>query len=55
MWQCRVTDMDAALAGRSREVAVKILAEVRRCRRTGVPFEFDGLQVTPYVGPGGLT
>jgi hypothetical protein len=56
VWQCRVMDMDAALAGRSREVAVKILAEVRPVPPTGVPFEsieFDGLQVTPYVGPTG--
>jgi hypothetical protein len=58
MWQCRVMDMDAALAGRSREVAVKILAEVGPVPPTGVPFEpveLDGLQVTPYVGPTGLT
>jgi hypothetical protein len=49
-------DMDAALEGRSREVAVKILAELRPVPPTGVPFEpveFDGLQATPYVGPTG--
>ena len=56
VWQCRVMDMDPALAGRSREVAVKILAEVRPVPPTGAPFEpveFTGLQVTPYVGANG--
>jgi hypothetical protein len=52
MWQCRVMDMDPELEGRSREVAVKIVADREPAPPTGQPFElveFDNLQVTPYV------
>lgn len=52
VWSCRVMDMDPGLDGRSREVAVKILADVQPVAPTGAPFEpveFEGLTVTPYV------
>jgi hypothetical protein len=52
VWQCRVVDLDPELAGRSREVAVKILADREPAPPTRTPFEaveFDGLTVTPYV------
>jgi hypothetical protein len=45
-------DMDPALDGRSREVAVKILADVQPVPPTGnmfEPVEFEGLVVTPYA------
>ena len=51
-WQVRVSDMDPALEGRSREVVVKILADQRPSAPTKALFEaveFEGLQVTPYV------
>jgi hypothetical protein len=52
VWQCRVSDMDPALEGRSREVVVKILADQRPALPSRTMFEaveFEGLQVTPYV------
>ena len=52
VFQCRVADMDPELAGRSREVVVKILTDRMPVPPTGAPFEpveFDGLTVTPYV------
>jgi hypothetical protein len=52
VWQCRVSDLDPELAGRSRETAVKILADRMPTPPTRQPFEmveFDGLVVTPYV------
>jgi hypothetical protein len=52
VWQCRVSDLDPELAGRSREVGVKILADREPAAPTGQPFEmveFENLTVTPYV------
>jgi hypothetical protein len=52
VWQCRVSDLDPELAGRSRETMVKILADRMPSPPTRQPFElveFDGLVVTPYV------
>ena len=52
VWQCRVVDLDPELAGRSREVVVKILADRMPTPPTRAPFEpveFDALTVTPYV------
>ncbi|WP_433054241.1 transcriptional regulator [Dactylosporangium sp. CS-033363] len=52
VWTVRVMDMDPDLAGRSREVAVKITAPVRPVPESSVPFspvEFEGMTVTPYV------
>jgi hypothetical protein len=52
VWQCRVSDLDPELAGRSRETMVKILADRMPVPPTRQPFElveFDGLVVTPYV------
>jgi hypothetical protein len=52
VWQCRVSDLDPELAGRSRETMVKILADRQPAPPTRQPFElveFDGLVVTPYV------
>jgi hypothetical protein len=55
VWQCRVSDMDPALEGRSREVVVKILSDSRPVppgRGLFEAVEFDGLVVTPYVDNG---
>jgi hypothetical protein len=55
VFQCRVSDRDRGLEGRSREVVVKILADRMPTAPTGTAFElveFDGLQVTPYVDNG---
>ena len=52
VWQCRVSDMDPELAGRSRETVVKIIADRMPVPPTRQPFEqveFEGLTVTPYV------
>jgi hypothetical protein len=52
VWQCRVSDLDPDLAGRSRETVVKILADREPLPPTRQPFElveFENLQVTPYV------
>jgi len=52
VWQCRVSDMDPELAGRSRETVVKIIADREPVPPTRQPFEsveFEGLTVTPYV------
>ena len=56
VWTVRVMDMDPDLAGRAREVAVKISAPVQPVPESSVPFspvEFEGMTVTPYVGPTG--
>jgi hypothetical protein len=56
VWSCRVMDMDPELDGRSREVAVKILAEVQPVPPTGEmfePVEFENLMVTPYANDKG--
>jgi hypothetical protein len=55
VWQVRVMDMDPDLAGRSREVGVKILANVRPVpdHNEFAPVEFEGMSVTPYVGNNG--
>jgi hypothetical protein len=56
VWSCRVLDMDPELAGRSREVAVKILADVQPVPPTGNLFEaveFENLTVTPYANDKG--
>jgi len=55
VFQCRVSDRDRGLEGRSREVVVKILADRMPSAPTGTAFElveFEGLQVTPYVDNG---
>ena len=55
VFQCRVSDRDRGLEGRSREVVVKILADRMPAAPTGTAFElveFEGLQVTPYVDNG---
>jgi hypothetical protein len=52
VWQCRVSDLDPELAGRSRETGVKILADREPVPPTGQAFElveFENLTVTPYV------
>ncbi|MEV0128986.1 transcriptional regulator [Dactylosporangium sp. NPDC050688] len=55
VWTVRVMDMDPDLAGRSREVAVKISANVQPVPDGAgfSPVEFEGMTVTPYVGPTG--
>ena len=56
VWSCRVMDMDPELDGRSREVAVKILADVQPVPPPGgmfEPVEFEGLVVTPYANDKG--
>ena len=55
VFQCRVSDRDPNLEGRSREVVVKILADRKPVPPTSTPFElveFEGLLVTPYVDNG---
>ena len=55
VFQCRVSDRDEGLEGRSREVVVKILADRMPSAPTGAAFElveFEGLLVTPYVDTG---
>ena len=55
VFQCRVSDRDRGLEGRSREVVVKILTDRMPSAPTGTAFElveFEGLQVTPYVDNG---
>jgi hypothetical protein len=55
VFQCRVSDRDRGLEGRSREVVVKILTDRMPSAPTGAAFElveFEGLQVTPYVDTG---
>jgi len=52
VFQVRVVDMDPELAGRSREVVVKVIADRMPMPPTRQPFEpveFEGLTVTPYV------
>jgi hypothetical protein len=56
VFSCRVLDMDPELDGRSREIAVKILADVQPVPPSGVAFEaveFEGLMVTPYTNDKG--
>jgi len=55
VFQCRVSDRDRGLEGRSREVVVKILTDRMPSPPTGTAFElveFEGLLVTPYVDNG---
>jgi hypothetical protein len=55
VFQCRVSDRDSSLEGRSREVVVKMLADRKPAPPTGAALElveFEGLQVTPYVDSG---
>jgi hypothetical protein len=55
VFQCRVSDRDRGLEGRSREVVVKILTDRMPAPPTGAAFElveFEGLLVTPYVDNG---
>ncbi len=60
VWQCRVVDLDPELAGRSREVVVKILADRMPVPPTRAPFEpveFDRLTGHPVrhrQGPPGV-
>ncbi len=51
VYQVRVMDADDELGARSREVVVKILADVQPVPPVGPfqPVEFENLQVTPYV------
>ncbi|GGT00107.1 hypothetical protein GCM10010156_67770 [Planobispora rosea] len=52
VWQCRVMDLDPDLGAKSREVAVKILAEVQPVPPTGGMFEqieFIDMTATPYL------
>jgi hypothetical protein len=56
VWTVRVIDLDPDLAGRAREVAVKISANVQPVPDSAAPFapvEFEGMTVTPYVGQTG--
>ncbi|MFI5906216.1 transcriptional regulator [Dactylosporangium sp. NPDC051541] len=56
VWSVRVSDMDPDLAGRAREVVVKISAPVQPVPESSAPFapvEFEGMTVTPYVGQTG--
>lgn len=55
VYQVRVMDMDPELGARSREVAVKILADVQPVPPVGPfqPVEFEELTVTPYVNNAG--
>jgi hypothetical protein len=56
VWQCRVSDLDPELAGRSREAGVKISADREPSPPTGQPFEmveFENLTVTPWVNDKG--
>ena len=55
VFQCRVSDRDRGLEGRSREVVVKILADRMPSAPTGTELELvecEGLLVTPYVDNG---
>ena len=55
VFQCRVSDRDPELEGRSRETVVKILADRKPTPPTSTSFElveFEGLLVTPYVDTG---
>jgi len=52
VFQVRVVDLDPDLAGRSREVVVKVIADRMPVPPTRTPFEaveFENLTVTPYV------
>jgi hypothetical protein len=52
VFQVRVIDLDPELAGRSREVVVKVVADRMPVPPTRAPFEpveFENLTVTPYV------
>ncbi|GGJ93819.1 hypothetical protein GCM10010123_24590 [Pilimelia anulata] len=55
VYQCRVMDMDEQLAGRSRELTVKVLGDHQPAPPVGPfqPVEFSGLMVTAYVGQNG--
>ncbi|WP_018347446.1 hypothetical protein [Longispora albida] len=51
VWAVRVTDLDEALVGKSREVVVKISATVQPVPPVGAfqQVEFEGLTITPWV------
>ncbi len=51
VWAVRVHDLDPELAGKSREVVVKITAPVQPVPPSGpfTPVEFEGLTVTPWI------
>lgn len=51
VYQVRVMDADPELGAQSREVVVKILADVQPVPPVGPfqPVEFEGLMVTPWV------
>src|SRR5262249_16512095 len=52
VFQVRMVDLDPDLAGRSREVVVKVIADRMPVPPTRTPFEaveFENLTVTPYV------
>ena len=52
VYQCRVVDMDPERRGRSRETAVKIVADQMPVPPTGAqyePVEFEGLTAIPYA------
>jgi hypothetical protein len=52
VFQVRVVDLDPDLAGRSREVVIKVIADRMPVPPTRAPFEaveFENLTVTPYV------
>ena len=52
VFQVRVVDLDPDLAGRSREVVVKVIADRMPVPPTRTQFEaveFENLTVTPYV------
>ena len=55
VWGLRVIDMDPELGTRSREVAIKILADVQPVPPSAevCPIELIGLQVTAYVNDKG--
>jgi hypothetical protein len=55
VWALRVMDLDPELGTRSREVAVKILADVQPVPPSAdvCPIELVGLVVTPYVNDKG--
>ena len=52
VFQVRVMDMDPDLGSRSREIAVKVLADEAPVAPVGAfqLVEFQGMTVTPYVG-----
>jgi hypothetical protein len=51
VYQCRVMDADPELGSQSREVVIKILADVQPVPPVGafMPVEFEGLMITPWI------